>query len=134
MFSLLVSAYISILSLPGYTQKVPLFDLESPTRSSADFFSNDSSNFCCIYSWIWVSRNLGPHLETGSNFTPWFSPDFDQSCSLNINYFFHLIYKILFFLGFLLLFQILIPDTVVKYYLMNVYLLFLSALCTNSLV
>ena len=38
MVSLLVLACYSVLSLTYCTQKVPLFDLEIPTRYSVDFF------------------------------------------------------------------------------------------------
>ena len=41
-------------------QKVPLFDLESPKRCSADFFSFCVSlNTCCNHSRVWVPGNLG---------------------------------------------------------------------------
>ena len=37
-----VWAHFSVVSITGGTQKVPLFDLESPERYSVDFFLSDS--------------------------------------------------------------------------------------------
>ena len=45
--NLRISARSSIVSLADCTQKVPVFDLESPARSSADFFNGDSYNLYC---------------------------------------------------------------------------------------
>ena len=49
--SVLVSVRCSIVSLTGCTQKVPLFELDNPTRYYDDFYSRDSWNFCFTHSW-----------------------------------------------------------------------------------
>ena len=65
MVSLLVSAHFIIVSLTDCTHKVPLFDLESSTKNSADFSSFDSWNLWCTHSRIWV-----PTLKQGTIW-PW---------------------------------------------------------------
>ena len=52
MSFLLVSTYFSFATFTNCTQKVPLFDLESPKRYCADFYPCGSSNFCCPHEFV----------------------------------------------------------------------------------
>ena len=67
MVSLPVLAYFSVIPFTDCTQKVPLFNLESPNDILPGFFSWDSWCFCCTHLRIWAPRDLGAHSETGSN-------------------------------------------------------------------
>lgn len=66
--SLLASAHISVVSLADFAQKVSLFDLESLTRYSTNFFFVLFIKFLLHWQ-IWLLGNSDAHLATGSNFT-----------------------------------------------------------------
>lgn len=56
-----VSVHFSIVSLTDFTQKVALFDLESTTRYSANFYMQESWNWWLfvIYFSVLVNKNAG---------------------------------------------------------------------------
>ena len=73
MVSLLVWAHFSLVFLTGCTQKVPLFDLESPTRYSAFFFVIHETIVAFIHE-FGHQRILAP-IRKPEEFEPGFPPD-----------------------------------------------------------